>query len=313
MAHALVVLSCLAASLSAAATSVPHRADTNDGIHLAINPSCGSFGGNFTNVNAGLKTSAVKTFVVFGDSYTDGGAHDGGPLPAAIVPANSTRAGGRVTNGPVWVEWVANATKATLMDYARSGAVVNHTLWPSKSTQSDFIEHTDLFLSQNHKLDPASTVYVSFYGINDYSASSTDGDNLPTAAAQLLARLQVLASPPTNAKQFLILDDYGRGTHAARGDAFKQAVFDGVGKMSKGGAKVAFVDFAPLWDAVLGANPGFKAFGYTSDDSCFDSTSPVGTEGECTDPAHTFYWLHGHPSKETHKIMGDYVLDVLNC
>ena len=40
---------------------------------------------------------------------------------------NSTRAGGRVTNGPVWVEWVANATKATLMDYAvwTAGYVIN--------------------------------------------------------------------------------------------------------------------------------------------------------------------------------------------
>lgn len=62
--------------------------------------------------------------------------------------------------------------------------------------------------------------------------------------------------------------------------------------MSKSGTKVAFVDFAPLWDAVLGTDPGYEAFGYTSPGACFATNSPAGPEAQiCADPAHTFYWF----------------------
>ncbi|KAK6969674.1 hypothetical protein R3P38DRAFT_3143549 [Favolaschia claudopus] len=44
------------------------------------------------------------------------------------------------------------------------------------------------------------------------------------------------------------------------------------------------------------------------------STLEVSTshlEGECDAPENSFYWLPGHPSKETHRIMADYVNLVL--
>ena len=103
-----------------AATQQPRR-NSNDGIHLAIDPPCGTFGGNVTNANTGIKLHDIDTIVSFGDSYTDGGAHDGGPLPFPILPENGTRAGGRITNGYVWIEHLANMTGgrgALLMDYA---------------------------------------------------------------------------------------------------------------------------------------------------------------------------------------------------
>lgn len=119
---------------------------------------------------------------------------------------------------------------------------------------------------------------------------------MPVAAAQLLDRLALLASPPTNAKQFLIADLYGRGDHGVTGEMWKQQLFDGLAEMSKeslGEIKVAFVDFLPLWDAVMGSKPGYKAFGYTSKGGCFPTTSPPGMEySTCDDPDHTFYWLN---------------------
>jgi hypothetical protein len=47
-----------------AAINVPRQ--TNDGVHLAITPTCGKLGGTFTNVNAGIVTSGIKTLVAFG-------------------------------------------------------------------------------------------------------------------------------------------------------------------------------------------------------------------------------------------------------
>ncbi|KAJ7681063.1 carbohydrate esterase family 16 protein [Mycena polygramma] len=298
----------------AAAVNVPIARQTNDGVHLAITPTCGKLGGTTANVNAGIVTTGIKTFVAFGDSYTSGGRSDGGPLPAAVLSGTSPRAGGRVTDGPVWAEGVASDLGATIKDYAVSGAVVNVTLWPSKAGQTDFLHEAATFLSQKNVLDPATTIYAVFFGINDFSASSTDGNHLPQAASELLTQIKQLAAAPTNAKNFLILDDYGRGTHSATGDAWKQALFTGLSTLRSQGLNVAFVDFAPLWDAVLGTAPGFGAFGYKTAGACIPNLAQTDLSGECATPLNSFYWLPGHPSKETHRIMADYVKLVLaNC
>ncbi|KAJ7032603.1 carbohydrate esterase family 16 protein [Mycena alexandri] len=270
--------------------AIPERIarQTNDGVHLAITPTCGKLGGTFANANAGVVTAGMKTLVAFGDSYTSGGRSDGGPLPAAVLVGTSPRAGGRVTDGPVWAENVASDLGATIRNYAVSGAVINVTLWPSEAGHSDFLHQAALFLSQNNNLTPATTLYTVFFGINDVGASSTDGNHLPQAAAELLTQIKQLAAAPTNAKNIVVLDDYGRGSHSATGDAFKQAVFSGLSTLRAQGLNVAFVDFAPLWDAVLGASPGFAAFGYDTSGSCIPNLSQTDLAGECSTPLNSF-------------------------
>ncbi len=94
------------------------------------------------------------------DSYTDGGKHDGSPLNAPVLHSPNPSAGGRYTNGPLWAEYLANASGATLKDYAVSvfivnpgfmylsaqvssqmqGAVVDASQWPGlTSVSSDFL------------------------------------------------------------------------------------------------------------------------------------------------------------------------------
>jgi hypothetical protein len=93
---------------------------------------------------------------------------------------------------------------------------------------------------------------------------------MPEAAQSLLNEIQILASPPTNARSFLVIDNYGRGNVTADGDAYKLKVYNGLGVLHYGPPYLnfAFVDFAPLWTGVLGPDPGYKAFGYTSNGSC---------------------------------------------
>lgn len=87
---------------------------------------------------------------------------------------------------------------------------------------------------------------------------------------------------------------YGRGVHTTAGDAYVQSIFDGLHDLHTGSPllNVAFADFARIWDGVLGPDPGYKVFGYTSTDSCVigDGTSTVGS---CDDPEHYFYWIPG--------------------
>jgi len=193
--------------------------------------------------------------------------------------------------------------------------VINVTLWPSKAGASDFLHQAALFLGQKNVLDPSTTLYTVFFGINDFSATAKDGNHLPQAAADLLAQIARLTSAPTSAKNILVLDDYGFGTHAAIGDAYKQAVFAGLTPLRAQGLNVGFVDFAPLWDAVLGTTPpGFVAFGYKDDGACIPTSTQTTLAGECATPLNSFYWLPSHPSKETHRIMADYINFVLaNC
>ena len=44
------------------------RQDSNNGIHLAVSPACGSLSGNTADVNAGIDLKRVKTIVAFGVS-----------------------------------------------------------------------------------------------------------------------------------------------------------------------------------------------------------------------------------------------------
>ncbi|THH17063.1 hypothetical protein EW146_g3674 [Bondarzewia mesenterica] len=300
-------------SFAVSTSSWAGRLDYNDGIHLAVGPICGKLGGNFTDVNAGIDLRKIKTIVSFGDSYTDSGKHDGSPLLPPLLTPPDPHAGGRYSDGPMWSEHIANDVNATYMAYAWSGAVVNITLWPSKASGAppDFIAQVKTFLNQSNRLDPDSTLYTIFFGINDWVASHTDGDHLPEDAQDLLNQIRILASPPTNARNFLVTDVYGRGTHTASGEAWKQSIFDGLSAFHAGShatprLNVAFGDFSRIWDGVLGAD--YAAFGYTSSDSCLPFTNT--TEGMCDDPKHTFYWLHGHPSNETERIMADYVEEV---
>lgn len=57
------------------AVSFPRRSggnNSNDGIHLAIVPNCGSLNGKFSDVNSGLlDPDSYKAIVSFGDSYSN--------------------------------------------------------------------------------------------------------------------------------------------------------------------------------------------------------------------------------------------------
>ena len=83
--------------------------------------------------------------------------------------------------------------------------------------------------------------------------------------------------------------------HTVAGDAYVQSIFDGLRDLhykDPAQLNVAFADFSRIWDGVLGPDPGYEAFGYTSTESCVigDGKSTVGS---CDDPEHYLYWIPG--------------------
>lgn len=116
---------------------------------------------------------------------------------------------------------------------------------------------------------------------------------MPQAAQVVLDQIQILSSPPTNGRSFLVADVYGLQVHSTDGELWKQQIFDGLSQFhANNGLNVAFIDFSRIWDAVLNPQvpPGFKAFGFTSTDPCC-AVSQCTVSGECADPDHAFYWL----------------------
>jgi hypothetical protein len=132
-------------------------------------------------------------------------------------------------------------------------------------------------------------------GFNSILSPAVDGDHLPEAAQDLLDQIAILAGPPTNGRSFVITDVYGRGTHTPSGEAWKQAVFDGISAFHTGvnlsaPLNVAYGDFSHIWDGVLDGLPGFEAFGYTNTSACVQGSTLA---SECDDPEHYFYWIPG--------------------
>ena len=151
-------------------------------------------------------------------------------------------------------------------------------------------------------------VYISLSRPSSYPdvASLADGTaNLHVAAEVILEQIRILASAPTNGRAFLVADVYGRGTHTPTGDAFVQTIFSGLHDLHRGinstgdgsndGPKlrVAFSEFARIWDGVLDGPPGYAAFGYVSDGQCISCSPSCSTVGMCDDPDHTFYYIPG--------------------
>lgn len=125
---------------------------------------------------------------------------------------------------------------------------------------------------------------------------------MQAAAQALLHQIEIISSPPTNGRSFMVLDIYGRGETAPSGEAFKQTIFNGLHDLHTrtNGTQldVSYVNFPTIWNGVLGPDPGFAAFGYVSTDSCTICNDENGcsTIGSCDDPEHYFYWIPGYVS-----------------
>lgn len=85
--------------------------------------------------------------------------------------------------------------------------------------------------------------------------------NLITVASDIIYAILELNSSPVFAKNFLIVDNYGRGTHSDEGEAYKASLFSQLNAIYTsnfvlGPLNLGFVDFKTVWDGVLNDDPG---------------------------------------------------------
>lgn len=163
-----------------------------------------------------VSATTLDKIVVFGDSLSDNGNLF--QYMKKQFPVSPPYFQGRFSNGPVWVELLAESyfkddTKAHLLDYAFAGASVQdddeEPLFTLRSEVDSY-----LLAHQNHAVD--NSLYVIWIGSNDYLAVPEDVEtatqDVNNTINQSLERLVA-----KGAKHFLILNlpDLGR-TPAAR-------------------------------------------------------------------------------------------------
>ncbi|KAJ3929627.1 MAG: hypothetical protein NXY57DRAFT_1015934 [Lentinula lateritia] len=287
-------------------------------ITLAVQPLCGTLlSENFTEVNTGINLSPTRTIVAFGDSWTSNGANGTVPVPPIMWPP-SPSAGSqftenrRASNGFIWVEDMANELSAKLLNYAWGGAVIDNlaynTTSPLNATgvpRTDFVAETSLFLQQGRFLDaliPDETLYTVSFGINDDGQFKIAGGNMTLAYETYVAKLGELQAQ--GATNILIQGMY---KHTPEIDLLQNQIFAYLRESNTvNGTNVAFVNLERLFDTIA-SDP--SAFGYRGNATCLISANTI--VGGCDDPDHSVFWIPGHPSQNSHRLISEYTMAVL--
>ncbi|KAL7752989.1 hypothetical protein RI367_001440 [Sorochytrium milnesiophthora] len=111
---------------------------------------------------------SIRRVVVFGDSLSDNG-NGTYKLTGERFPSTPYFEG-RFSNGPVWVDYLANALAVPVSSYAHGGATVlgaGEAGMPGVQVPS-IRDQVQAFLQQNQSLsDSAATLYIVWGGLND--------------------------------------------------------------------------------------------------------------------------------------------------
>ncbi|KAI6017008.1 hypothetical protein BKA83DRAFT_1985896 [Pisolithus microcarpus] len=125
--------------------------------------------------------------------------------PPVVIPPDPF-AGGRSTNGKVWVEHLA---KESELHSWTMYAVTITTLWPDNPCPREVLHHANDDFSHSHTTLTQKQRFVPYFlassqPASDWEDSFLGRNHLPQAAEDLLGQIALLSKPPTNAREFLI-------------------------------------------------------------------------------------------------------------
>ncbi len=254
--------------------------------------------------------ASFDTLVVFGDSLSDNGnlyAADPLSVPSAYYWE------GRVSNGPVWVEYLAgDLLNCALVDNAYAGAETSGEVPPGLLQQVNLYAATaDL---------PHNALFVVWIGANDIlSESGVTEESLADSISNIGTALQKLAdfgaedililNLPNMGSLPLSLDSQTTGLFLkAASISFNSSLSDTVDHFAgdNPGIAVYKLDIYSLFERIL-ANPA--SFGFTNvTDVLLDPAKPYNfdnTEGYV-------FWDDIHPTTEAHVEIAEQAYELLN-
>lgn len=250
-----------------------------------------------------LWASPYKSLYVFGDSLSD----TDNSLISLVLPT-PPYSPGRVSNGPVWVEYLASQLGLVYnpkTNFAWAGANTGISddlgLLPGLLTQVDFC-------IENYPVD-SDGLYLLWIGANDlFDGVDTPETTVATAVHNITTAVERLIA--YGARNILLLNvpDLGQ-TPEAEGEnartaltaisfSFNQALAEQLNQLE---ARIVLIDMFFFIHTVI-ENP--SAFGLqTVFEPCFLEES----EQVCDDPEHYLFWDNKHPTTAAHQIVADYV------
>lgn len=261
--------------------------------------------------SASISEQGFEDIYVFGDSLSD----DGNVFQATggVYPPSPPYFQGRLSNGPVWVEYLAPELGAESTNYAYGGAStgVGNAVFPTAPLPG-LLSQVGLFTQANPQADP-NALYTVWAGANDYLfATATDPTepvtNISAAVSSLydagarnimvfnLPDLGQLpsqnASPVISASLNAVSDAHNSGLAASLGILSQQPDIN-----------IISVDVNSLFKQAI-ANPA--EYGFTNvTDSCLTASSV------CANPNEYLFWDEFHPTTATHKLVANVALSSL--
>lgn len=154
----------------------------------------------------------IDRLIVFGDSTSDNGNlyrfTEGAHLVYAtpVIPKNPPYYQGRFSNGPVWVENLAQALNVPLDDYAYGGAWVEPYADSKQMVPFNLSMQIDFYLVESLlDFNRANHLYVISAGANDYTQGRSNVDYATTNTVNTMQAL-IEGLIVYGAKNFLILN-----------------------------------------------------------------------------------------------------------
>ena len=273
--------------------------------------------------------TAFSKLVVFGDSLND----TGNLLRLAqgthtVLPSDLILTNGRQTNGPVWVEYLAEdlGLENKIINSAVIGAMTKSTLeFPTGNVWSENIpklEHTDVFSQvtryahDSHNHADRCALYILEGGANDFPRVANPG----VIVTNLIASLAALESIGARHILLVNLPDIGKtprvilaerlglipagsgGFYSDVSAQLNQALVGAVALATAPDVTITFADAYGFMNKVEAAPATFDLF---------EAQLPWLKFGAGSDPDEWLFWDDLHPTTRGHEIFSDQVLSAL--
>lgn len=273
---------------------------------------------------------------VFGDSLSDDGnvyaATGGSKSPTTAIPENPPYYQGRYSNGPIWVEYLAQdlGLTANLNDFAYGGAGSGDNTTSVNPLIPGLLTQVGLFQQQlqlSGKTADPNAVYTVWAGANDYLAgNSTDYKktvtNISTAVSSLasfgakdilvvdLPNLGAVPGTSGNPQVSLALNIL-----TSEHNSFLTSTLNSLSQQLSPDVNIVSLDVNSLFSNVI-AHPSNFGFANVTASCLSPLGAPViGPFMECAatqqDQDKYLFWDALHPTTATHKLIGDFANSAL--
>lgn len=263
------------------------------------------------------RATTYSQIYVFGDSLVDTGNLF--ELTFDKIPPSPPYFKGRFSNGPIWVEYLAENLNLSFdpeNDFAYGGATTGETN-VTVPLAPGLLDQIARFTNSSENIDP-NALYIIWAGSNDYL--NEDVTEIGQPIGNISTAIVALAAD--GAKNFLVpnLPDLGRlpstknteiSNQLNRLARFHNIALAGALKSLENSlgtnVDITLVDMNLLFKKIVN-NPA--NFGFTNqNEACLNFQTRV----VCDNPSEYAFWDILHPTTAVHKIMGEFAFSALDA